>query len=224
MNSEILVIATNNGKKYLTNLLNSLEIIKFNKKIAIIDTQSTQTDSIEFLKGLKLNNEYNLDIEIYKTPYSGYDTGAYIYAMKNFKYEVFYFIQDSMVIKSIDFFEKIKEKLSPGVIVPIVTFCSNFYDNEEEKNFCLNNLGTYNYSKGIFGPMFSITGQDVSLIEDKWFVLPKNKNEQMAMERGWSIIFEKYNFKIIPLEGEHNNDKLYNDKHIYFKKIFPVRP
>ena len=44
----------------------------------------------------------------------------------------------------------------------------------------------------------------------------------MAMERGWSIIFKKYNFTIKPIEGE-KDDRLFNDKYKTFTKEFPYR-
>jgi len=222
INTHMIVISTNNGKKFLENLLRSLSDINSKIDVSIIDTQSTDEDSLTYLENLRNNNPFEFNIKVYTTPYRGFDSGAYIYAINNIVSDKFYFLQDSITIKSIDFFNEIDKKLKPGVVVPLITFQSNFYANGEQTNFCSSNFGTYIYDKGIFGPMFSILYEDCQKIDKSLLVYPYNKMTQMAMERGWSIIFEKYNFTIDPLEGE-KDDRIFNDEHLYFIKYFPYR-
>lgn len=218
----MIVIATNNGKEYLINLLNSLEFLEINIPISIIDTKSNNSDSLEFIDILKSNNPYKLNISVYSTPYRGYDTGAYIYAIKNIPSTRYIFLQDSIEIKSNIFFEIINSKLEDNVIVPLISFNNIGYDNIEEQDFCLKNFDTIQYNKGIFGPMFAVTKKTIDLIDKKYLICPTTKNEQMAMERGWAIIFEKYNFKINEMEF-FDYDKICNDKYSNFKKIILQR-
>jgi hypothetical protein len=217
----MIVVATNNGKNHLIDLILSLS--NLNLDVAIIDTQSTDQDSIDFLDQIKKNNPFKINIQVHQTPYRGFDTGAYIYAIRNIETERFYFIQDSLRIKDLNIFSEIDKKIKPGTVVPLITFSSNLYDNQEQADFCTEKFGTSNFEKGIFGPIFCGMRSDFKKIEDNLLTYPTNKNLQMAMERGWGILFNKYNFNIDPLEGDYNFEKLVRDEYFYFKKKFPYR-
>jgi hypothetical protein len=219
----MIIIATNNGKQNLIELLGNLKEFSFSRKVCIIDTGSTDQESIDFLNELSDVNNYNFEIQIHQTPYKGYDTGAYIYAINNIESDRYYFIQDSLRIKSKDFFNLIDNKLKPGVVVPLITFGKDQYDSLEQLEFCIKNFGSPYYKKGIFGPMFSILSEDVQKIDKKYLVYPTNKTLQMGMERGWSLIFEKYNFDIDSLEGDYDPMKIMNNQYNYFKKLNPYR-
>jgi len=219
----MIVVATNNGKQYLMELLSDFKRIGITDEISIIDTQSTDIDSINFLESLKNNNEYNLKISVYQTPYRGFDTGAYIYAINNLKADKFYFMQDSVRIKSNDYFNEINKKLKVGKVVSLITFEPHAFDGAEQINFCYENFDSIEYDKGIFGPIFAITNDDVQKIDKKYLVYPTNKMLQMGMERGWSILFKKYGFEINSLEGEYDYQKLVNDGYTHFKKYLPYR-
>jgi hypothetical protein len=219
----MIVIATNNGKKNLIELLSNLKSINFNCPVSIIDTGSTDQESIDFLNTIESDINYKFDIKLYKTPYRGYDTGAYIYAINNIDAERYYFIQDSIRIKSINFFQLIDSKLEIGKVIPLITFGSNLYDYQEQIDFCLSNFGKSDFKRGIFGPIFSILKEDIDKIDKKYLVYPTNKSLQMGMERGWSVIFESHNFDIDPLEGDYNYSKLINDQYNHFKKIIQYR-
>ena len=112
---------------------------------------------------------------MYQTPYSGYDSGAYIYAMKNIDSDRFYFIHDSFIIKTLSFFDRVNDLLKSGVVVSILEFRSNLYDNQEQINFSLKSVGTSDYDKGVFGPMFSILKSDVNKIIESLDFYPKIK-------------------------------------------------
>jgi hypothetical protein len=219
----MIVIATNNGKRNLFELLENLKEFSFGRKVCIIDTGSTDPESIDYLKELKEDNSYNFEIEIHQTPYKGYDTGAYIYAINNIKAERYYFFQDSLRIKNKNFFNLIDKKLSPGKVVPLITFEGNLYDYPEQVEFCIKNFGSFEFERGIFGPMFSILSEDALKIDKKFLVYPTNKSLQMGMERGWAVIFRKYNFKVDSLEGDYDFTKLISDRYVNFKKIIQYR-
>lgn len=219
----MIIIATNNGKRNLSELLENLREFGLGRSVCIIDTGSTDQDSIDFLNELSEVNDYNFEIEIHQTPYKGYDTGAYIYAINNIKSERYYFFQDSLRIKTKDFFNLIDSKLKPGKVVPLITFGENLYDYPEQIEFCIKNFGSHEFEKGIFGPMFSILSEDAQKIDKKFLVYPTNKSLQMGMERGWAVIFGKYNFEVDSLEGDYNFPKLITDGYVNFKKIIQYR-
>ncbi len=220
----MIVIATNNGKQFLENLLKDIESCKFSDKISIIDTQSTDAESIEYLNELINNkNKFNLNITIYKTPYRGFDTGAYIYAINNINSEYYIFLQDSIRIKNNMFFQEIYNRLKPNTVIPLITFEGNRWDTDEQKNFAIKYFNTIEFDKGIFGPIFAARNEDLQKIDKSLLFYPTNKQQQQAMERIWCIIFNKYNFIISPLEGDYDDDKLFNNKYMYFSKHLPRR-
>ena len=218
------MIATNNGKNYLNNLLISFDVFNIKKVIHIIDTGSTDIDSNQFLEDIRTNKIFkNLNILTHKTNYKGFDSGAYIYAIKNIDAERYYFLQDSIIIKDGNFFDKIDEKLKIGTIVPLVGFNSNLYDNQEQIDFSITKVGSSEFDIGIFGPMFAVTKNDVDKVKETLNFFPTNKNEQMAMERIWSVIFKKYDILIEPLEGFYDHSKILNNGYEYFDKILVNR-
>jgi hypothetical protein len=219
----MIVIATNNGKKHLIELLENLNQLGIKYPVSIIDTQSTDQETVDFLNQITDNNPYNFKISVYQTPYRGFDSGAYMYAINNIKSDRFYFLQDSLRIKDPNFFNNINEKLKPGIVVPLITFASNLYDGPDQIEFCLNNFEDTKFTKGIFGPMFSVLNEDIQKIDKKFLIWPTNKRMQMGMERGWGILFDKYEFIIDSLEGDYDYGKLINDQYLQFKKIINYR-
>ena len=219
----MIVIATNNGIDFLPNLLSDLEKFNITEEISIIDTQSSDSEFINYLENLKSFNKFKLKINIYKTPYKGFDTGAYIYAIQNLKSDRFIFLQDSIRIKSVDFFNLIEEKLKISNVVTILTFDGGFWGSQNQIDFSLKHFGTSVFETGIFGPMFSISYIDSQKLNKNLLIYPENKEQQNAMERCWSIIFKEQNFTIDCLEGHHNDFTINNDEYKYFTKIKPNR-
>ena len=221
----MIVISTNNGQKFLTNLLSDLVKHQCKLPIAIIDTQSTDEKSLEFLEALK-HPTFNklLNLSVHTTPGKNYDTGAYVYAINNLKAERYYFLHDSIRIKTPIMFSEIDKKLTPGTVVALTIFPGNCYDNNEQKELCFKNWNTTLFKTGIFGPMFSILRSD---LEKNWNKLPKilpiNKNQQMGMERGWSVFCTKSKLDVVPLEENPKHDKVFNDGFVHFTKILPKR-
>lgn len=220
----MVIIATNNGHRYLEKLLVDFENFFIDKEICLIDTGSTLEESLDFLNKIK-NKEifYNLSIQILETPYKGYDSGAYIYAMKNINSDKYYFIQDSISIKNKDFFNDIDKKLKDNTVVSFIYFDSNFYDNQEQINFCSSKFGAKDFDLGIFGPMFAITKNDVNKIIQNLNYYPINKNEQCAMERCWPALFKSKNIQVEFLDDNHHMSKFETKGYKYFDKQFPNR-
>lgn len=221
--TKTLVIATNNGKNVIGNLINSLNNVGYNGKIAIVDTQSSDDAYMDYLNTLKSDFK-NLNISIYQTPYAGRDTGAYVYAIKNIDSDYYYFMQDSMVIKSIEFFEKFDSIIKKGNVAVLVTFPPKTYDSPSYGEFCLKHFGTSEYNKGVFGPTFGASKEQLNKIAEDELIYPTNRTEQEAMERGWSILFDKNGIDIESIEGVYDDHKIRNNGHTTFNKIFPCRP
>jgi hypothetical protein len=219
----MIVIATNNGKNHLIELLSVINVINPECGVSIIDTQSNDEETIKFLNELDEKNPYRFKLQIHQTPYRGFDSGAYMYAINNIKAERFYFIQDSIRIKTLNFFKNIDSKLKPGTVVPLITFPANTYDSQEQIDFCLNNFGKAEFSQGIFGPMFAIMNEDAQKIDKKHLVWPTNKMLQMGLERGWGVLFDMYGINIDPLEGAYDYYRLINDQYTQFRKIINYR-
>jgi hypothetical protein len=216
----MIVIATNNGKNYLPNLLNSLEDIDLlNNKILILDTGSTDK---EYLSNLKSKHEIIVD----RTPYSGYDTGAYIYAYNNYIDENYLFLQDSIIIKEKSLIRDGLSILDNNTIVPLIIFDpkKNFYDNHVQMEWVNSKIGSHIYEYGIFGPMFFAKRITLDKIKNINNAIPYDKNTQQAMERGWSVFFKQNGINIVPLERyEHSNYLFDIDGYKYIKKFFPIR-
>jgi hypothetical protein len=171
----MIVVATNNGINFLPNLLSDLEKLNIEEEISIIDTQSNDSEFIDYLENLKSFNKFNLNINVYQTPYKGFDTGAYIYAIQNLKSDRFIFLQDSIRIKNMGFFNLIDEKLKTSNVVTLLTFDGNWWDNQIQKDFSLKHFGTTIFETGIFGPMFTISYLDSQKIEKNLLIYPENK-------------------------------------------------
>jgi hypothetical protein len=219
----MIIIATNNGKNHLKEILSVIDEINPECGVSIIDTQSSDQESIDFLNQIQEKNPYKFNLQVYQTPYRGFDSGAYMYAINNIQADRFYFIQDSLRIKDLSIFKNIDSKLKPGTVVPLITFPANMYDSQEQVDFCLKNFGKAEFSQGIFGPMFAIMNEDAQKIDKKYLVWPTNKMLQMGLERGWAVIFDMYSFNIDPLEGNYDYQKLIKDQYTQFKKIINYR-
>lgn len=220
----MVIIATNNGHLYLEKLLVDFENFFIDKEICLIDTGSTDEESLKLLDEIKNKKIFSkLSIQILKTPYKGYDSGAYIYAMKNINSDKYYFIQDSISIKNKDFFDDIDKKLKDNTVVGFIYFDSNFYENQEQINFCTSKFGVKDFDLGIFGPMFAITKNDVNKILKDLNYLPSNKNEQCAMERCWSALFKSKNIQVEFLDGNHNGTTFERNGYKYIDKKFANR-
>ena len=223
----MIVITTFNGKHYLESLLNELSNLNlYNHSVLIVDSGTDELESIDYLNFLKDNkHNFKFNITVDKTKNPNYDSGVIHHALKYYNDESYIFIHDSSSIKNEECLLKIDNILSENEnsVVPFIIFKETDWPSEEQKEFTNKNYGIKNNDYGIFASMFSITKKTANKIDLNKLTLPNNKEESRAMERCWSIIFEKHNINVIPLEGYYNHDDVVNDKYKYFKKILASR-
>ena len=93
----MIIIATNNGKNYIENLLSDLENVKTKEKISIIDTQSSD-DSYNFLNKIIKKRKFDYIIKLLQTLFRDFDSVVYI--INNLISDRFYFSQDSIRMKN----------------------------------------------------------------------------------------------------------------------------
>jgi hypothetical protein len=212
----MIVIATNNGFVHLKELLDSFcNIDMYDEKILIVDTISTDENHINFLN-LTPALYANLDITITKTPYRGFDTGAYIHAYENYESELYIFLHDSIIIKNSNFVKDIKNYLEENDVVSF--FCFNFVrcGDDEWKKFMKSCTGSEYYDRAIFGPMFACKKEVLSNINTKELEIPDNKNKQTAYEAIWMHLFKSINKKVFCL-NEYGEESQYINKKILIR-------
>lgn len=214
----MIVIASHNNIRNLERLLKSLSVFGtgYYNDVLIIDTNSDNCEYLNYLDSLK-TRKFNFRLRIDKTPYSGYDSGAYIYVYENYVDTEYIFLQDSLEIKNWTWAYEISNKLKSHDVVSWRVFDKNVcpYDSDEQRTWLRNMIGTDDYDWGIFGPIFSIKREAMNKIKDNnLFIIPTSKIEQQGMERGWAIIFKKLNITVTPLENwgwrDNNNTKYFN--------------
>lgn len=216
-------IATHNGHTYLHRCLQSLQDAKVTNPVKVIDMASDSEASIDYLKEISSRPSYDLDLQVCYTGKNHFETGAILYTFKEFPSDSYLFLQDSVSIKSPYFFEMLYSKLRPGNVVPLVTFPSNFYDSTQQYAFCLNNFGSTNFTKGIFGSIFACMHQDMERLSLDKIPSIDTKFKSCAMERGWSVLFEQARIYINPIEGSYSYWALLEDKYTTFTKTFGNR-
>jgi len=216
----MIVIGTNNGRGWLEESLKALNGCRI--PIAVIDTNSTQSDSIEYHQSLT-NHQFDLDIQIHTTPYKGYDSGAWIWSIKNIPSERYYFLQDSITIKNTDYFSKVDSIIDNGKVASLLHFPPNQYDTFEQHLWVMDSFGSSTYKSGIFGPNFSISGDMAKEIPKEWLTYPTDKWQQMGMERGWGVIFNNMGWEVEAVEGDYDYDRLIKDDYELFTKRFGGR-
>lgn len=185
--SVLIVVASYNGKEFLPRFLNSLEDHKKEDfDVLVVDTGTTDIESLNYLESIK--TKYKVE----RTPYKGYDTGAYIYAIKGHLYDEYIFLHDSLEVLSDNFINEFRGHQKD------VCYYSNFclgYDNEEQR-LHLVNVGIFNgeTTHGCFGPIFYAKRnvlEDILKTFDVDKIIPTNKIQQQGMERGWPMMFDK---------------------------------
>ena len=213
----MIIIATNNGLDNLPRLLRSIEDTnKLNIPISIIDTGSTDVKFLDYL------DNFDIKYTIYKIN-GGYDSGAYIYAYENIKSEYYIFLQDSIEITSSEFYEIALDSIQDSYFLALYVFTNpEGLGTCEEALFSYFSESDFNSTKwGVFGPMFACS-RDImgKLYDSNLYFIPKNKEEQMAMERGWGIMVRKLNIPLVFLDHYY---VLLQNNSPYLKKYFQDR-
>jgi hypothetical protein len=220
----MIVIATYNDISYLTNLLDSLNTTEnLNENVLVVCTDYSQKEMIEYINTLPNNNDYVFNILVDVTPYKGYDSGAYIYAFKKYVDDYYIFLQDSITIKSPEWFNYFKEKREEDSINPLLHF-SMCWDNKEQREWVENKFNSrFNVPNvGIFGPIFQVSRK--SLIKmDKLhnlsnFIPGHKVIGQQGMERGWAYLATNSNIMINNIDGIYYGQYTFESR--CFNKIY----
>lgn len=201
-----------------------------NDEFVIVETSKDYTKFINLVNMFK----YCKNITVKHFP-GCYDSDAHINLYKKNKnnddINRFIFLQDSFIPKTLNMLKSFIK--SDFDVIPLYTH-PFFFDNSEQENFCRKILGydkPYAQSciskKLIFGPIFSITKKSLDKIQNLIYnIKVECKNNQMAMERGWSMIFNKYgisigeSIKCLQLNNKIDNYYLTDND---FIKYFPKR-
>jgi hypothetical protein len=215
----MIVIATYNNPKLLTDLLDSMKgTIDMDEKILVVCTDPNQTEMLEFLKELPTMYEFDITTDV--TPYAGYDTGAYIYVSQKYKEEYFVFLQDSITIKSPEWLNAFKAYRRPNVMTGWVLF-PMMWDYTEQIEWVESKFKPLFFKPvvGIFGPMFQIERNTLKKIDKKYdltkFIPTRKVIEQQGMERCWSYLAAHCGIEVTSIDGfflDWDNKK-YINKH-----------
>lgn len=204
----LVVVATNNGKKYLEKLLPTIEY-----PFVVIDTGSTEQESIDYFN--------QLECEKAKIA-GGYCVAAYEYAYRNYEFEEYFFMHDSMIVKREGFVDCFREK---GEVVSWLSF--NLAP-EHGRDYMLR-IPPHNFDnvpgRAIFGPIFYATRNAMNKLNEMNLFPPHpiNRDEQIASESGYAICFHRAGFQIPHVE-EMDNSRI-DEKRDYemFDKFRPNR-
>jgi hypothetical protein len=228
----VIVIATHEGQEYIGQLLESWNTYGTNgHDIAVVETGGSSQVYLDHLNDISLTR-WNFNLSISRTPYKGYDTGAYLWAYENFQdEESFLFMHDSLVVKRpkvmYDFLEI--SSYSNADCVAWLVFRQNDYENQEQvdhvKQFVDDPTIYPDPGFGIFGPIFYTERRALASLDPRFFqyAIPKDKNQQEANERGWPAAFRQAGVKIGSLDGDFYASRLVGDQYSAFRKFLPRR-
>jgi len=202
-----IFIATYNGGKFLKDCLESLEKNCKISTVIVINNNSDDEETLQILNETKFKVDTNLK--------GGYDTGAYLYAIKKYLTNDthFLFCHDDVVFKP-NFEEFMLRKLQHCDVLALSTFIGK-WDSQEQKDICMQIVGMKEFveKKCIFGPIFFTTNRVIRKLQYKNLLnyRPSNKLGQQAMERGWGYMFDAIEAKIdelvpFPKTGEPLNE------------------
>jgi hypothetical protein len=223
----MIVIATYNDISYLNNLLDGLNTTEnLDENVLIVCTDDRQSEMVDYINTLPQNNNYNFNILVDVTPYQGYDSGAYIYAFKNYIDDYYIFLQDSITIKSSEWLNLFKEVREENTINPILEF-SLSWDNHEQLMWVENKMGLY-FNKpnvGIFGPIFQASRKSLNKIDGLYNLnnfIPSHKIiGQQGMERGWAYLAVNSGIMINSIDGPYYGESTFQSR--CFNKIYLKR-
>lgn len=222
----MIVIACYDNIEIIDTMLSSLvNTNNLDEDVLIICTDYEQISMVEHLKTLNNNKHFNIITDV--TPYKGYDTGAFIWAYKNYKSDYYVFLQESLIVNKnnwLDIFKSYRESDT------LNTWCafSMSWDNEEQKNNILSKIPDNKYDLigqpfGVFGNMFQISYESMKKIDDKYNLENFIPNEKVlgscGMERGWSYLAVNCDLKINNIDGFYSPiESEYSDK-LFLKKF-----
>lgn len=228
----MIVIATHEGKDFVHQLLESWQTHGTDGHgVAVVETGGSSSEFMTYLDQISLEG-WDFNLSIHRTPYKGYDTGAYLWAYGQFRDEQeFLFMHDSITVKRPGIMHDMSFVASAGSAgcVPWLVFRQNDYENDEQithvRQFAEDPTIYPNPGCGIFGPIFYARREAIERIDPRFFetAIPSNKNEQEAMERGWAVAFDRAGIKIRSLDDDFYAHLLVHDQYPSFRKYLPRR-
>lgn len=150
------------------------------------------------------------------------DVGALMKCYKeNPNFDYYFLMHDSMIVKKPDFIEDFNNlggEVNAWLKFPM------FYDYDNQQEYIKSILGSDNAQYGIFGPIMLIPRTIITRIieEGLYPLIPKDKNEQCAWERGWAVIFELLGIKVEFIDTLEVG-KLEGNLYEHFRKVCPHR-
>ncbi|HQU17487.1 MAG TPA: glycosyltransferase family A protein [Fimbriimonadaceae bacterium] len=222
----MIVVATNNGHRFLPELIRSIEECgDGGHEVVIVDTQSSAPEAQEYLSTLAAYSG-PLRLSVDQTPYKGYDTGAYLHAFRKLAADSYIFLQDSACPKEPGWTEAFTSRLTYGVgCVPWLTFPLQ-WDEEGQLEFIRQQYRTDRVPPlGVFGPMFAASRESLLKLDQMKLLdaIPSTKVEQQAMERGWPLAFFLGGFGIRPIHTMFSERKLRAGEYGVLSKRLPKR-
>jgi hypothetical protein len=221
---EVVVIATNNGAQHLARLFDSLEKYGCPFEIVIVDTGSTDPESLDFIESIKFSH----GATVLHCP-GGYATGAYLHAYRNVQADRYFFFHDSIEVKKERWWEDFRERMDTAhTVVPWLTF-DFFWDSSEQGQYIKNAMGMSFGDNlpdaGIFGPIFYCTVNTLRIMETfgNLPTPPSSKIEEQGWERGWAVAFQAVKAKVNPIQHGFNVFKLDGDEYETLRKYRPGR-
>lgn len=182
----MIVIATNNGITHLPRLLQSIDVHGTGEhKVCIVDTGSTNPEFIQYIDSLD-TSKYIIHKQI-----GGYDTGAYIYAYREFNESEYLFMHDSMEVLSDTWMDDFTAYNTDVCYYSGFRMC--FDGNEQVEWLCNKNIYNAGCLLGVFGPIFYVKRIVLDAISTRFnldSIIPTSKVEQQHMERGWAMMID----------------------------------
>ena len=222
----MIVISTNNGAQWLPALIKSLEIYgPTEEEYLVVDTQSSDQEYWEWVQ--KLPTQTSLKVKVTQTPYAGRDTGAIVWAYRNFPADEYMFLHDTLIVKEVGWLDKFREVMPELGVVAWKYFDYEWYNDQATADFVMNAIGyNDNHKIGIFGPIMYTNRKTLDLFESKKLLeaIPTCKAEMQAMELGWVAICYAAKVPLLALY-KHNHDPIIDkhDNYPLFTKFFARR-
>ena len=222
MLKDLIVIATHNNKKVLTDMLAGINPAH---DFLIVDT-SSETDYVT-----SLANEFpHLKLRVTRTPYKGYAWGAYMWAYHNFPAKNYLFLHDSLIITKQDYLERFKA-VQPKLGIAAWAHFRFRYGPDTQRQWVNKILGISGRDNdpeyGVFGPIFYCNRQTLDGLKEKGllFPYPTDKNLACATERAVSVIIKMAGYENRQVVNQYIDGKIAADNYDgFFKKVFVRRP
>ena len=198
----MIVIVTHNGEMFLKNLLSDIKGFNIpNEKVCVVDNQSNQENSLNYLEELKKDN-YHILHNIKST----YEIGAYLYALDNLKDDIWFLMQDVNRLKY-DIFSEITSKLTKNNVYTLLTFKTGECDSNYDRFFLNLHFGSTYYSKGVYANTMFALDEVIQKVKNDWIAItPKSKLDSAATERALAVVFDRHNIKIIGM-GDYDPNR-----------------